>query len=161
MLHDVSHLVLVGPPVEAVPGVEHVVQVAHLLRTQRRAGVLGRAPPLEGMQAWRRGPHLVSGADGLAAFELAHAGKLDEAVKVEVVADAQVVAVPAGQTAVLEYCASRAEDTREKLGPPGKVVPLVHVNAVPFVGHNLVEEGLVFRATLVRPLGGERGTAVW
>lgn len=36
--------------------------------------------------------------------------------------------------------------------PPGKVVPLVHINAISFVGHNFIEEGLVFWTAFIRPL---------
>ena len=35
---------------------------------------------------------------------------------------------------------------------PGEVVPLVHVDAVPFVGHNLIEEGLLLWSALIWPL---------
>lgn len=35
---------------------------------------------------------------------------------------------------------------------PGKVVPLVHVNAISFVCHNFIKEGLVFWAAFIGPL---------
>lgn len=48
-LHDVAHFVLVGSSVQAVPGVEHVVQVGHLLSTHTTSGLVRRAPPPGGL----------------------------------------------------------------------------------------------------------------
>ena len=35
---------------------------------------------------------------------------------------------------------------------PGEVVPLVHIDAAHFVGHNLIEERLILWTALIRPL---------
>lgn len=80
---------------EAVPGVEHVVQGGHLLPTHTASSLVWRAPPSGGEESFKeKGHHLVAGADALLAVKFAHSGKLDEAVVVKVVVDAQMVAVP-------------------------------------------------------------------
>lgn len=99
--------------------------------------------------------HLVSGADSLLAAELTHSGKPDAAVVVKVVVDAQMVAVPAEEAPSLGRCSKSTTGGTGRSHPPGKVVPLVHVDAVCFVGHDLIEEGLLFGTTFIRPLGGE------
>lgn len=59
-------------------------------------------------------PHLVSGADGLLTTELAHSGKLDEAVVVKVVVDAQMVAVPEEETQSLGRCSKDTQLKRQE-----------------------------------------------
>lgn len=58
--------------------------------------------------------HLVSGADGLLTTELAHSGKLDEAVVVKVVVDAQMVAVPEEETQSLGRCSKNTQQKRHE-----------------------------------------------
>lgn len=122
-------------------------------------------PPGAEVSLTVKGPHLVSGADALLTVKLTHSGKLDETVVVKVVVDAQMVAVPEGGGRGGEggekknyHCNVGPQTTREheeEEDIPGKVVPLVHVDAVSFVGHDLIEEGLLLRTTFIQPLGGE------
>lgn len=94
-LDAVADFVLVGSSVEAVPGVEHVVQVSHFLLTDRRRRASGTA------QRWTHWAehkglqrHLIPDTDLLLVLHLTHSGKLEEALIVKEVLDAQVVAVP-------------------------------------------------------------------
>lgn len=58
--------------------------------------------------------HLISDADALMTIELTHSGKLDEAVVVKVVVDAQMVAVPEEEPQSLEEPPSLEQSGRKR-----------------------------------------------
>lgn len=94
----------------------------------------------------------------LLPVDLTHPGKFKESFIVKVVLNAQMVTVPMRRRqreVGLRNTANRKEQknlTYKIKGSPGKVVPFIHINTIPLVGYDLIEEGLVFRSAFVRPL---------